>query len=117
MKECSKFHKLMLLRAIRPDRLTSALSTFISDSMGERYIEQPPFTMRETFEEASKLTPMFFVLFPGVDPTPEVESVGKLYDISSTNGRFINISMGQGQEEKAKKALFNCAKKGYWIML
>lgn len=25
--------------------------------------------------------------------------------------------MGQGQEEKAKKAIFECARRGHWIML
>lgn len=25
--------------------------------------------------------------------------------------------MGQGQEEPAKKSLFECAEKGHWIML
>ena len=94
MKDLSKFHKLMLLRAIRPDRLTSALTTFIAETMGERYIEQPPFSIAETFEETSKTTPIFFVLFPGVDPTPDVEKIGAKYDISSQNGRFTNISMG-----------------------
>jgi dynein heavy chain len=57
------------------------------------------------------------VLFPGVDPTPDVEKVAATFDISSNNGRFINISMGQGQEDRAKKAIFDCAQKGYWIML
>jgi dynein heavy chain len=38
--------------------------------------------------------PIFFVLFPGVDPTPSVEKMGAVYDISGKNGRFINISMG-----------------------
>lgn len=39
-------------------------------------------------------TPVFFVLFPGVDPTPEVEKVGKKYGVSIAGGNFINISMG-----------------------
>jgi dynein heavy chain len=52
--------------------------------------------MKETFMEMSPTTPCFFVLFPGVDPTPEVEKIAALYDISSFNGKFINISMGQG---------------------
>ena len=46
--------------------------------------------------EMSPTTPIFFVLFPGVDPTPEVEKIAAQYDISSFNGKFINISMGQG---------------------
>ena len=73
--------------------------------------------MKETFMEMSPTTPIFFVLFPGVDPTPEVEKIAATYDISSFKGNFINISMGQGQEEPARKALLNCAKVGHWIML
>ena len=39
-------------------------------------------------------TPVFFVLFPGVDPTPEVERVGLKNGVSIADGTFINISMG-----------------------
>lgn len=38
-KELSKFHRLLLLRAMRPDRLSSAMSAYIADAMGEKYIE------------------------------------------------------------------------------
>jgi dynein heavy chain len=41
-------------------------------------------------------TPVFFVLFPGVDPTPDVERVGKANNVSIADGSLINISMGQG---------------------
>lgn len=116
-KDLGKFHRLLLMRAMRPDRVTSALALFVSDVMGERYVEQPPFNIYETFDESDKRTPIFFVLFPGVDPTPEVERVASKYGISITNGKFINISMGQGQEEPARKALFSCSEKGHWIML
>jgi dynein heavy chain len=47
----------------------------------------------------------FFVLFPGVDPTPEVELIGKMCGKTLVNEKFINISMGQGQENNAIKAL------------
>jgi dynein heavy chain len=65
----------------------------------------------------SAITPVFFVLFPGVDPTPDVERVGKANNITIVDGTLINISMGQGQEEIAIKALHDCAKKGNWIMV
>jgi len=95
-KELGKFHRLLLLRAMRPDRVTSALSQFVTEKMGEKYVEQPTFSMAETFAETTKTTPILFVLFPGVDPTPDVEKEAAKYDISINNGRFINISMGQG---------------------
>ena len=50
--------------------------------------------MEETFAETSKTVPIFFVLFPGVDPTPDVEKIAAKYEITSSNQRFINISMG-----------------------
>jgi dynein heavy chain len=48
-KEISKFHKLLLYRAMRPDRVASALTSFVGEMMGERYVEQPPFSIFETF--------------------------------------------------------------------
>ena len=60
---------------MKPDRLPSALNLFVSEKMGERFVEQPPFDISETFAETSKTVPIFFVLFPGVDPTPEVEKI------------------------------------------
>lgn len=117
-KEISKFHRLLLLRAMRPDRVPSALEIYVGEKMGDdKYVKQPPFNIFETFAETDCRTPIFFVLFPGVDPTPAVELVAAKYDISISNGKFINISMGQGQEEPARKQLFECAKTGNWIML
>ena len=93
--------RLMLLRAMRPDRLVNSLTTFVGDTMGREYVSQKPFNMAATFEETSKRTPVFFVLFAGVDRTPWVESLGREKGISSDNKRFNNISMGQGQEALA----------------
>jgi len=38
-KDLSKFHRLLLLRAMRPDRLSSALVDFIATEMGTKYVE------------------------------------------------------------------------------
>ena len=56
------------------------------------------------------------MLFPGVDPTPEVEQIGRLHGKLLSDGTFINISMGQGQEENAIKALKEAGKAGNWVM-
>lgn len=110
------FQKLMLIKILRPDRVSYALKAFIIKQMGERYIEQPPFDMREVYDESNQNSPIFFVLFPGVDPTPAVEEIGHEKGITAGKG-FINISMGQGQEEYAKKEIIKAAKEGHWIFL
>jgi dynein heavy chain len=39
MKDISLFHRILLLRALRPDRLTNALKEYIRDNLGADYIE------------------------------------------------------------------------------
>jgi len=116
-KDISLFHRLLILRAMRPDRLSGALTQFVSENLGEAFIEQTPFDVFTTYAEMTPATPIFFVLFPGVDPTPDVERVGKANGVTIADNTLINISMGQGQEDIAIKALHNCAKQGHWIMV
>jgi len=44
----SLFHRCLLLRAMRPDRLTNALKTFVGDNMGVDYVEAKPFDIEAT---------------------------------------------------------------------
>jgi dynein heavy chain len=56
--------------------LLDALAEYVSEVMGDEYVSEPPFDMEGTWRETSKGTPIFFVLFPGVDPTQWVEDLG-----------------------------------------
>lgn len=116
VKDISLFHRILLLRAMRPDRLTNALVDWVTQNMGIEYVEAPPFDIKETYQEMNAITPTFFVLFPGVDPTPEVEMIGQLNGKLISDGTFINISMGQGQEIIADNALKEAGKNGNWVM-
>jgi len=101
VKDISLFHRILLLRAMRPDRLINALKQFVRENMGNDYVEQQAFDMSQTYTEMNVQTPIFFVLFPGVDPTPDVEKIGIEMGKTIADKTFINISMGQGQEEYA----------------
>ena len=122
----SEFHKMMLIKVMRPDRVTNALRAFVIKKMGQRFVDQPSFDMQTVYNETSSQTPIFFVLFPGVDPTPAVETqFAKLFCQGASEAerekikaeKFVNISMGQGQEEKALDLLEKAAKEGTWIFL
>jgi len=113
----TSFHLLLLLRAMRPDRLSAALQTFVGEKLGQQYIVQKGFDMAQTYKESSVASPVFFVLFPGVDPTVWVEGLGRQRGFSTDNGKFKNISMGQGQEAPAMATLKKFAEEGGWVML
>ena len=63
------FDRLILLRVMRPDRVTTALGSWIEEAMGKEYVTQKPFDMALTYRETSHQTPIFFVLFAGVSDT------------------------------------------------
>lgn len=99
---------------MRPDRLTYALSAFILESMGEMYVEQSVLDIDATYKESSSQTPVFFVLFPGVEPSGDLNVIAKKYGFEN---KFLTISMGQGQEKRAERSLLDAAKNGTWICL
>ena len=113
----SDFHRMILLRAIRPDRVTNAMRAFIASTLGESYVTQIPFDIGASYTETSPAIPMFFVLFPGVDPTPWVEGLGRQMGVTIEGGNLVNISMGQGQEAFAFESLKRLGKDGGWIIL
>merc|ERR1712166_378461 len=92
---------------------TAELSKFVENQIGPEYTSQPPFDIRKAINESSPSTPIFFTLFPGVDPTRWVEDYAK----NIANKEFLNISMGQGQEERAETSVHEFSERGGWIFL
>lgn len=50
----SEFKQLLLLRALRPDRVTNALQRFCEAAMGARYINQEAFSPAVVMEESTR---------------------------------------------------------------
>ena len=113
----SDFQKLMLVRALRPDRVTGALSQFVERIMGPDYVNQEAFDAAKMIEETGPSTPIFFILFPGYSPSKEIEALANSLGKTAENGQLTMISMGQGQEEGAEKTLDNYTKSGGWVFL
>jgi dynein heavy chain, axonemal len=64
----NSFHKLIILRTIRPDKLIPAIQEYISSYMGQKFIEPPSFDLELIYKDSSAQTPLIFVLSPGSDP-------------------------------------------------
>jgi dynein heavy chain len=116
-KNKNALQKLCMMRALRPDRMLYALSTFVEEKLGRKYVENRAVEFSKSFEESTTSTPVFFILSPGVDPLKDVESLGKKLGFSNNNNNFHNISLGQGQEEVADRAMELAAREGHWVVL
>lgn len=116
-KNKTSLQKLCMMRALRADRMFYALNNFIEEKMGTKYVEGRSIEFAKSYEESGPNVPMFFILSPGVDPLKDVESLGKKLGFSSDNSNFHNISLGQGQEVVAEKAIELAAVEGHWVVL
>eukprot|EP00428_Durinskia_dybowskii_P017729 CAMPEP_0170211688 /NCGR_PEP_ID=MMETSP0116_2-20130129/5460_1 /TAXON_ID=400756 /ORGANISM="Durinskia baltica, Strain CSIRO CS-38" /LENGTH=518 /DNA_ID=CAMNT_0010462223 /DNA_START=72 /DNA_END=1625 /DNA_ORIENTATION=- len=104
VRDLGPYHRMFLLRILRPDRIGAALTMFITENLGVDYIEQSPFDMEQSYQESTSITPFFFVLFPGVDPTPTIEALGK----AAKEGSWVmlqNIHLMQAWLKQLERAL------------
>ena len=118
------FQKLLVLRCLRPDRMTSALADWIMLSLpnGKDFMHCDGSSsfydvLHSSFEDSNNVTPLFFILSPGADPVKEVEAMGRKMIGLQANVNYHNIAMGQGQDVVAMAKLDMGHKEGHWVML
>ncbi|XP_068092066.1 dynein axonemal heavy chain 11 isoform X2 [Hyperolius riggenbachi] len=116
-KNKSSLQKLIILRALRPDRMTYAIRNFVEEKLGAKYVEGTRPDLAKSFEETGPATPVFFILSPGVNPLKDVEALGKKLGFTIDSGKFHNISLGQGQEKIAEETMEKAAEQGHWVIL
>jgi hypothetical protein len=93
--------------------------SWVVSVLGAKYGEAINFDLPVSFEDSGPAVPIFFLLSPGVDATAEVRALGQMQDpvMDEDGGRLITVSLGQGQEPVAEKALDQMHALGGWAML
>ena len=106
--------KLLLIRALRPDKFVPAVSSFVESSMGQKFTEPPNFDLELSYNESSCTCPLIFVLSVGSDPTAALLKYAEDKDMAS---KLSVISMGQGQGPKAATLIEQGIESGGWVLL
>ncbi|KAL4712586.1 hypothetical protein ACJJTC_007181 [Scirpophaga incertulas] len=108
------FQKLLVIRVLRPDKLTVAISNFIDKQIGRKYITPPPFDIGKSFGDSNCLAPLIFILSSGSDP---MGSLIKYCERMGYSHRFNSISLGQGQGPIARAMIEKAQLEGGWVCL
>jgi len=109
-----EFDKLIVLKAIRPDKLIPAIQDWVTLKIGRQFVEPPTFNLAQCFKDASVITPLIFVLSPGSDPVADFLRFAEEMGFSK---KYDQISLGQGQGPKAERMIKEFANRGGWVLL
>ncbi|KAI5166248.1 Dynein Heavy Chain 10, Axonemal [Manis pentadactyla] len=109
------FQKLLILRCFRVDRVYRAVTDYVTETMGEKYVQPPMISFEAIFEQSTPNSPIVFILSPGSDPASDLM---KLAERSGFGGNRLKLlAMGQGQEKLALQLLETAVARGQWLML
>ena len=110
----NSFQKMIVLKAIRSDKISEAISNFIVEKIGEEFIIPPTFDLSKSFKDSSVTTPLIFVLSTGSDPVSDYLRFANEQNMMSKQA---SISLGKGQDKKAERMIEEAASRGGWVLL
>ncbi|XP_046687492.1 LOW QUALITY PROTEIN: dynein axonemal heavy chain 1-like [Homalodisca vitripennis] len=110
--ELDEFQKLLVLKCLRPDKVTQAMQQLVAERLGQRFIEPQTSDLAMVYKEATPNTPLVFVLSTGTDPAADLY---KFADKMKMSKRLMSISLGQGQGPVAEKMFIEAMEIGNWV--
>uniref|UniRef100_A0A663MC17 Dynein axonemal heavy chain 12 n=1 Tax=Athene cunicularia TaxID=194338 RepID=A0A663MC17_ATHCN len=106
----NELQKMIILRCLRPDKIGPAITTFVTDKLGKKFVEPPPFDLTKSYLDSNSTIPLIFVLSPGADPMSSKYT-------QKEETKFQSISLGQGQGPIAAKMIKEGMEEGTWVCL
>lgn len=111
-EKLSPFQRILLIRCFREEKLFFALGDYVIETMGQEFMEPPPFDLARALRDTTPTVPIIFILSQGADPMGALQAFA-----AQENMELQYVSLGQGQGDNAKRLIAQCRKSGAWAML
>ncbi|XP_017758914.1 PREDICTED: dynein heavy chain 1, axonemal-like, partial [Eufriesea mexicana] len=105
------FQKMLVLKCLRPDKVTNAMQLYLAKYLGQEFVEPQTTELSAIYNESSPTTPIVFILSTGTDPAAELY---KFADKLKMSTKLHAISLGQGQGPRAEALLKLSSEQGCW---
>lgn len=110
------FLKLNVIRICKPEFMIPSMKVLIEKFMeNSKFIEPPPFSLKNAYLLSKQWIPIVFILSPGADPLTEIIKFSRDFNLS--DDALPKRSLGKAQEKIAEQSLLRAREKGHWIIL
>ncbi|XP_052086994.1 dynein axonemal heavy chain 1-like isoform X4 [Mytilus californianus] len=106
------FQKMIVLKCLRPDKITDAMQDYVTKYLGQRFIEPQTADLDLVFKDSAPTIPLIFVLSAGTDPAADLY---KFADKLRFSKKLNAISLGQGQGPRAEAMMRSAMERGKWV--
>ncbi|XP_076022383.1 dynein axonemal heavy chain 12 [Genypterus blacodes] len=114
-EQLSDLQKMIVVRCLRPDKIVPAVAKYVTDKLGKKFVQPPPFDLSKSYQDSNATIPLVFVLSPGADPMASLLTFAS--DKNMKDNKFQAISLGQGQGPIADKMISTARQEGTWVCL
>lgn len=113
IEDINTFHKLLIIKEFRPEKIFQFILKIISETMGNEALNFPTISTHILSRTISSRNHTILLLAPGDDP------ISIVYQLASSQkiAHIETISIAKGQEEKAKKLIEKGLTDGRWVVL
>ena len=115
-EKISFFQRLLIFKALKPERLSFLWSEFVQKKLGKQYTLIRPLNLVEVYKDLKK-EPLIFILSQGADPTFTIINFNKQINGEDSDNKLHIISLGQGQDRVAIAKIDEALTTGAWVLL
>ena len=73
----SGFACIVLMQLLHPSHTMVEVKKYVINSLGQEFVEPPPFDLEGVFQDSTPTTPIVFVLSTGADPMSALMKLGR----------------------------------------
>ncbi|OUC49684.1 dynein heavy chain [Trichinella nativa] len=115
LNSLTPFQQLLVVQALRPDCLHTAMIRFVEKILGFKEWRPEPLDLKKFYlTKTSCNAPVLFVTDYGSDPSMEIADLAKC---TIGSEQFYQVATGQNQCELALRLLRQCASDGHWLCI